>query len=48
MVQKGETLYSIAKQYYGDGKQWTKIQEANKERISDPNKVPAGTKLIIP
>ncbi|MEI7706229.1 MAG: LysM peptidoglycan-binding domain-containing protein, partial [Deltaproteobacteria bacterium] len=29
VVKKGDTLYSIAKAKYGDGKQWTKIQSAN-------------------
>jgi nucleoid-associated protein YgaU len=28
-VQKGDTLFAIAKKTYGDGKQWTKIQSAN-------------------
>lgn len=28
-VKKGDTLYSIARQRYGDGKQWTKIASAN-------------------
>ena len=29
VVKKGETLYSIAKQKYGSGKQWQKIASAN-------------------
>jgi nucleoid-associated protein YgaU len=28
-VKKGDTLYSIARSRYGDGKQWTKIVSAN-------------------
>ena len=28
-VKKGDTLYRIAKDHYGDGKQWTKIASAN-------------------
>ena len=28
-VKKGDTLYGIARQRYGDGKQWTRIAEAN-------------------
>ena len=28
-VKKGDTLYGIARQRYGDGKQWTRIVEAN-------------------
>ena|SRR3990170_7933719 len=46
-VQPKETLSSIAYQYYGV-KNWRKIYEANRERISDPNKIHPGMKLIIP
>ena len=28
-VKKGDTLYSIARSHYGDGKQWSKIASAN-------------------
>ena len=28
-VKKGDTLYGIARQRYGDGKQWSKIASAN-------------------
>jgi len=28
-VKKGDTLYGIARQRYGDGKQWNKIASAN-------------------
>ena len=45
-VAPKETLWSIAEQYYGDGKQWKKIAAAND--IDDPTKVAAGTVLTIP
>ena len=48
VMQPKETLYSLAVRYYKDGKQWRRILEANKARISDPSKIPVGTKLIIP
>lgn len=48
VVQPGETLYSIAKRYYGQGKQWRRVFQANKNRIIDPNRIKAGMKLIIP
>lgn len=44
----GDTLWGIAKRYYGDGSQYTKIVEANKDKVSDPNNVPVGTVLVIP
>jgi nucleoid-associated protein YgaU len=47
-VGKNDTLYSIAKQYYGDGTQWKKIYEANKSTISNPNVLKIGTVLNIP
>jgi nucleoid-associated protein YgaU len=47
-VQKGDTLYSLAKRYYGDGKLWTKIADANKDKIRDAQSVPIGTVLTIP
>ncbi|HEX8547903.1 MAG TPA: LysM peptidoglycan-binding domain-containing protein [Cytophagaceae bacterium] len=47
-VKKGDSLSKVALQYYGDMKQWPKIFEANKNQISDPNKIKVGLKLIIP
>jgi 5'-nucleotidase len=29
VVKKGDTFYGIARAHYGDGKQWTKIAQAN-------------------
>lgn len=47
-VQPKETLYSIARQYYGDDKHYRKIWVANRNRLKDPDKLPVGMKLIIP
>lgn len=47
-VQKGDTLTSIAKKYYGDANRWKDIYNANKTRIKDKDKLTIGTKLIIP
>ncbi len=47
-VRPGETLFSITKTYYGDGKHWRKIFVANRHRIKDPGQLPVGMKLIIP
>jgi len=43
----GETLRSIAKAMYGNGKRWTEIKKAN-PKIRDPNKLPINTTLRIP
>ena len=48
-VQSGDTLLSIAEQYYGDTTQWRRIYDANKDVIgSDPDKLKVGTTLKIP
>jgi len=48
VVQKGDTLYKLARQYYGDQSKWKDIWEANRNRVPDKNKLEVGTKLIIP
>ena len=48
-VVAGDCLWNIAKKYYGDGSQYTKIYEANKGTIgSNPNLIKPGQKLVIP
>ena len=48
-VQSGDTLGTIAQQFYGDPTQWRRIYDANKDAIgSDPDKLKLGTKLTIP
>ncbi len=48
IVQKGDTLFKLARYYYGDQKYWKKIWLANKEIIPDPNNIKVGQELIIP
>src|SRR5574344_2636402 len=45
-VARGDTLWDIAKKYYGDYYKWKKRQLANGG--IDPYKLPIGKKLIIP
>lgn len=47
-VKKGDSLYKIAKKFYGNGNKYTKIYNANKSQISNPNLIRIGQKLIIP
>lgn len=47
-VKSGDCLWKIAKQFYGNGAQYNKIFEANKDKISDPNLIYAGQVLTIP
>ena len=46
VVKKGDTLTSIAAKVYGTPSRWPEIAKAN--GISDPRKMPVGTKLRIP
>lgn len=60
IVKPGDCLWTIAKAHYGDGTKWTKIYEANKNKINDVAKsrglgdssnghwIFEGTKLTIP
>jgi nucleoid-associated protein YgaU len=48
IVRKGETLSSIAQQYYGTANKWQKIVTANAKTVKNANKIAPGTKLIIP
>ena len=45
LVKEGETLYSIALRYLGDGKLFTVI--ANENGIKDPDWILAGSTIII-
>lgn len=47
-VEKGDTLWGIAKKFYGNGSKYTKIYEANKDKIKNPNLIYVGQVLTIP
>ena len=48
-VVSGDCLWNIAKKFYGDGSQYTKIYNANKGVIgSNPNLIRAGQVFTIP
>lgn len=47
-VGKGDTLYALARHYYSDQRRWKDIYEANRGRISDPNRISVGQRLVIP
>jgi nucleoid-associated protein YgaU len=47
-VKKGETLWKIAEQYYGDGSLYGKIFEANRDILKNPDRINVGQKLRIP
>ena len=47
-IVSGDTLGAISKRYYGKASKYMKIFEANKDIISDPNKIYPGQKIRIP
>ena len=47
-VRKGDTLWKIAREQTGNGHRWKYLFEFNKDRISDPAKLKAGQKIMIP
>ncbi|MFA9478356.1 LysM peptidoglycan-binding domain-containing protein [Phycisphaerales bacterium AB-hyl4] len=47
-VQRGESLYVIARNYYGSGEYWRRIAEANPDTVGSEGRVSAGTELVIP
>lgn len=47
-VQAGDTLSGIAKTHLGDANAYMRIFEANRDQLSDPDKIKPGQVLKIP
>lgn len=47
-VEKGDSLWTIAVRAYADGYQWTRIWEANKKAIANPDLIETGMLLKLP
>jgi nucleoid-associated protein YgaU len=47
-VKGGDTLSKISKEFYGDANKYMKIFDANKDQLSDPDKIKVGQVLQIP
>ena len=47
-VKKGDTLWKIAKEVYGDGSLYPEIFKANQDTLSDPDKIQVGQQQRIP
>jgi nucleoid-associated protein YgaU len=47
-VRAGDTLSKISREYYGDPNQFTKIFNANRSVLKDPNSISPGQELVIP
>lgn len=46
-VKKGDSLYKIARRFYGDGALWPTLYEKNAATLSNPCLVPLGTVLYL-
>ena len=47
-VKRGDTLWKLARRYYGNGLRYGKIAEANKDRIKSPDLIYPKQQLNIP
>jgi len=47
-VVKGESLWAIAKKYYGNGAQYKKIFDANRDKIKNQDLIYPGQVFVIP
>jgi LysM repeat protein len=47
-VRHGDTLFGIAQRFYGHGRYWHSLYQANRSKISDPDLIFAGQVLTIP
>lgn len=47
-VKSGDSLWKISEQMYGNGNDWRRIYEANKDRIQNPDVIQPGWVLTIP
>ena len=48
VVDKGDTLFRLARQYYNDERRWKDIFEANQDRVANPDMIFVGQELVIP
>lgn len=48
VVKQGDTLYRLSIQYYGSGRRWREIYEANRDVMNSETDLRIGTRLKIP
>ncbi len=48
LVQKGDTLYSLAQRYYGNRSEWQRIFQANRHALASKDQLKIGQQLLIP
>ena len=48
VVEDGDTLFGVAKRFYGSVQAWKAIRDANKAVISSDNRLKAGDTIVLP
>ena len=48
VVEEGDTLYGVAKRFYGSIRAWKAIRDANKALISSDNRLKVGDTIVLP
>ena len=48
VIESGESLYGISKQYYGNGKYWKQLLEYNKTMVKSETGLKTGMKIKVP
>ena len=48
VTKQGDTLSGIAQRYFGNPNRWQDVHAANRQRITDPNRLAVGTIVEIP
>ncbi len=48
IIQRGDTLYGLARRFYGNSSMWRAIARANRTVIQNPNQIPAGARIVLP
>jgi len=48
IVLPGQTLWGLAQKYYGNGLEWRRIWDVNREKIKNPNIIYPLQRLLIP
>ncbi len=48
VVRRGDTLWGIAKRYYGNGSRYRRIYRANRGRIRNPHRIYVNQRIYLP
>lgn len=47
-VREGDTLFTLARRYYGNAERFDAIYQSNRNVLSAPDPLPVGAQLVIP